>query len=150
MVDEANPKPKRSRPSRPQPRFEFLILADRAEVVNGKLYMMGGCWQQTWSVGFPVAYPLGLAIGMTMIPARGKSDYRLELRLDGPQGADIQPRALTFSRISTPEDLPEVPAALGVSVVAILPSAGMYTLTATLETGATKSVEFTVGLLHDS
>lgn len=29
-------------------RLEWLILADEAEVVNGKLYLMGGGWDKLW------------------------------------------------------------------------------------------------------
>ena len=27
-----------------KPTIDFLLIADRAEVVSGKLYMMGGAW----------------------------------------------------------------------------------------------------------
>ena len=42
---------------------EWIILADAAEVVNGKLYLLGGGWDTlVVNSGFPVARPIGMAI----------------------------------------------------------------------------------------
>ncbi len=44
--------------------IDFLLLADRAEVLNGKLYMMGGAWdrRQIRSIDSPVS--LTMVIGV--------------------------------------------------------------------------------------
>jgi hypothetical protein len=43
---------------------EWIILADAAEVVNGKLYLLGGGWDTlVVTTGFPVTRQCGLAVG---------------------------------------------------------------------------------------
>jgi len=44
-------------------QLDFLILADRAEAVNGKLYLLGGAWDR---------------LGLTSLP--GQPTARLRLR----------------------------------------------------------------------
>ncbi len=40
-----------------------MILADSAEVINGKLYMLGGGWDAlTINSGFPKTYPVSVAV----------------------------------------------------------------------------------------
>jgi hypothetical protein len=45
-----------------QLEIEWVILADSAEVLNNKLYLMGGGWENLIAnTGFPVAYPCAVA-----------------------------------------------------------------------------------------
>jgi hypothetical protein len=45
--------------------FEFLILADAAQAVGGKLYMLGGGWDVlTISSSFPARHPFSIALGL--------------------------------------------------------------------------------------
>jgi hypothetical protein len=46
------------------PDVDFLILADRAEVIGNKLYMMGGGWDQVMlpSVQVPIFIGIGIAL----------------------------------------------------------------------------------------
>lgn len=47
--------------------IEFLILADSAEVVGSKLYMLGGGWEVlTINSGFPAASPFAIALGLSV------------------------------------------------------------------------------------
>ncbi|MGH7897657.1 MAG: DUF6941 family protein [Candidatus Binatia bacterium] len=43
-------------------KVEFLILCDAAQVVDGKLYMLGGAWNVHRSPVFPVNVQFGLAL----------------------------------------------------------------------------------------
>src|SRR5712692_7380627 len=43
--------------------IEYLMLADRAEAVNGKLYVMGGGWDRNFVEDFRQPVPLSLAVG---------------------------------------------------------------------------------------
>ena len=47
-----------------RPEIDFLILADRAEAVNGKLYMMGGGWDRLTILDFAQPVGINLAIGV--------------------------------------------------------------------------------------
>jgi hypothetical protein len=47
----------------PPVRLEWLILVDAAEVVNGKLYVLGGGWDRlTITSDFPVTHPSAMAV----------------------------------------------------------------------------------------
>jgi hypothetical protein len=43
---------------------DYLLVADRAEVVNGKLYLMGGSWDRLRPAKFPYGMVLGIAVGV--------------------------------------------------------------------------------------
>ena len=47
-----------------KPEIDYLLVADRAEVVNGKLYLMGGAWDRISPSTFPHRMILGIAIGV--------------------------------------------------------------------------------------
>jgi hypothetical protein len=46
------------------PRVEFFILADYAEAVNGKLYLMGGGWEQIFVDDFGKPVEISFAVGV--------------------------------------------------------------------------------------
>ncbi len=47
--------------------IEWLILADAAEIVNGKLYMMGGGWNRiTANSELPLTKSFGISISVTV------------------------------------------------------------------------------------
>ena len=46
------------------PEIDYLLVADRAEVVNGKLYLMGGSWDRIQPQQFPHRMMLGIALGV--------------------------------------------------------------------------------------
>ncbi len=46
------------------PEIDYLLVADRAEVVNGKLYLMGGSWDRIQPQQFPHRMMLGIAMGV--------------------------------------------------------------------------------------
>jgi hypothetical protein len=48
-------------------KVEWLIIGDYAEIVGGKLYLMGGGWDVlTVNTGFPLTRPLGLAAAFSV------------------------------------------------------------------------------------
>ena len=47
-----------------RPEVDYLLVADRAEVVNGKLYLMGGSWDRITPPQFPHRMMLGIALGV--------------------------------------------------------------------------------------
>ena len=47
-----------------KPEIDYLLVADRAEVVNGKLYLMGGSWDRIQPPTFPHRMMLGIALGV--------------------------------------------------------------------------------------
>ena len=46
---------------------EFLILADAAQAIGGKLYMLGGGWDvMTINSGFPAQHPFAIGLGLSV------------------------------------------------------------------------------------
>ena len=44
-------------------QIEWLILADAAQIADGKLYLLGGGWDRIWvNAGFPSVHSVALAI----------------------------------------------------------------------------------------
>lgn len=48
----------------PGPEVEFLILAEHAEAIHGKLYLMGGAWETIHVARFDQPVTLSLAAGI--------------------------------------------------------------------------------------
>ena len=60
-------------------KLEFLILADFVEAVNGKLYVMGGGWDQSRNPAYPATIRAGIAVGLLV--AWEETNERIPIRL---------------------------------------------------------------------
>ncbi len=69
-----------------EPDVDFLIIADRAEAINGKLYMMGGAWDQI-TVADP-AQPINFSVAMGInIPWNATNEHhRMRLVVEDADG----------------------------------------------------------------
>ncbi len=48
-------------------KVEWIILADHAETINNKLYLMGGGWETlTVNTAFPLRHPCGIAVAFSV------------------------------------------------------------------------------------
>jgi hypothetical protein len=127
-----------------QPEIDFLILADRAESLNGKLYMMGGVWDQIGVVDFTKPIAFSLALGL-LIPWNATNlDHTLQVRLLDEDGNVLFGVDGGF-KAGRPPQLP--PGAsqhnvLTFTVAAILPKPGAYRAEATINGAATRSTSF--------
>src|SRR5690348_12556936 len=75
--------------SETQPTIDFLILADRAEALNGKLYMMGGGWDVLAppKAGEPVSFSVALGI---LVPWLATNiDHRCIVQLEDADGRKL-------------------------------------------------------------
>lgn len=61
---------------------DYLLLADRAEVVQGKLYLIGGGWDRLGLSGLPGPADFDLAVGVLVGYHETNSRHRLELQLE--------------------------------------------------------------------
>ena len=61
--------------------IDFLILADTVEAVNGKLYMMGGGWNQLTIPQFPAPIRLGIALGLLVPSDNAGQKHQLQLTI---------------------------------------------------------------------
>lgn len=65
---------------------QWLILCDRAEVVAGKLYLMGGGWTRANAGEFPVDQAMGIAIGVSVPWDQTNRPHQLHLEMQDEDG----------------------------------------------------------------
>jgi len=72
---------------------EFLILADSAEAVGGKLYMLGGGWDVlTINSAFPAQHPFAIALGLSVPWNETNQRHNVSVEItsdDGQQAATM-------------------------------------------------------------
>jgi len=79
-------------------RLDFLVLADRAEAVNGKLYMVGGGFDRVSVPVFPANANFDVALGAMVDYNETNEPHSFELRLEnvdnevvlGPIGGQVE------------------------------------------------------------
>lgn len=127
-----------------QPEVDFLILADRAEAVSGKLYMMGGAWDQIGVLDFTKPVSFSIALGI-LIPWNATNlDHNLRVHLLDEDGTRLFSMDGGF-RAGRPPQLPQGGAqhnVLAITVTALLPKAGAYTVEATINENASRTTSF--------
>jgi hypothetical protein len=71
-------------------RAEWIILADAAEVVNSKLYLMGGGWDRLIvNQPFPVQQPVALAVSFEVDWNETNVRRPVELRIEDEDGRQL-------------------------------------------------------------
>lgn len=74
-----------------QPEIDFVIIADRAEVVNGKLYLMGGGYDRiVIGNSMPHRFPLSFAVGVLVPWNACNIEHRLQFAIEDPEGRDLE------------------------------------------------------------
>ncbi len=61
---------------------DFLILADRAEALDGKLYMMGGAWEQTLASDLEQPVKISLALAVLVPWNRTNEDHTAKITIE--------------------------------------------------------------------
>jgi hypothetical protein len=61
--------------------IDYLLVADRAEVVNGKLYLMGGSFDRLQPPRFPFQLMLGVAVGIRVPLSETDDTHKLHVEL---------------------------------------------------------------------
>ena len=70
-------------------RIEFLVLADFAEVVNSKLYLMGGGWDRFAPPNYPAPMRWGIAVGVRVPWLESNIPHRISLTLRTEDGVEL-------------------------------------------------------------
>jgi hypothetical protein len=127
-----------------QPEVSFLILADRAEAIGGKLYMMGGAWDQIAVVDFSKPVLFSIALGITIPWNATNTDHKLQVQLMDEDGNRLFSVDGSF-KAGRPPQLPQGASqnnVLAFAAAAVLPQAGTYSVDATLNESTSRSVSF--------
>lgn len=74
--------------------IEFLLLGDHAEALNGKLYMMGAGWTDSWRGERPEGAPtpithFGVGVGVLVPYTETNRQHHLALRVEREDGQQI-------------------------------------------------------------
>jgi len=70
---------------------DFFTLADSAQVVGDKLYMLGGGWSFVRAPAYPVAHPMAVAVGFSVdwMETTGRHEFRIELQSEESGGQKL-------------------------------------------------------------
>jgi hypothetical protein len=71
------------------PTIDFLILADHAEALNGKIYLMGGGWDVRAVRDFSQPVPLTLALAVLVPWTATNQRHQLRLRVEDADGRQL-------------------------------------------------------------
>ena len=85
-----------------QVEIDFLLLADRAEVLNGKLYMMGGAWdrRQIRDIDAPVSLTI---VASVLVPWNLTNEpHRLRIRIEDEDGSPVPPEVEATVNVGRP------------------------------------------------
>jgi hypothetical protein len=64
----------------------FLMLTDHSEVLNGKVYAMGGGWNMLHFPELPTEHAFGIAFGLDVPWDQTNERHTLHLQVDDPDG----------------------------------------------------------------
>jgi hypothetical protein len=71
--------------------IDFALLSDVAEVVNGKIYLLGGAIDTIWSPQLPVVHNrMSLVIRFMMTPGELDRQHKVEINLITEDGKRLQ------------------------------------------------------------
>jgi hypothetical protein len=124
---------------------DFLLLADRAEAINGKLYMLGGAWERVGVNDFGQPLGISIALGVLVPWSQTNVSHAVVLTLRDADGRGLNFRIEAsfvtgrppFLSGETQRVLLAIP---GASV--LLPGPGDYLIVASLDGVEAKSVRF--------
>ena len=89
-----------------RPFVDFLILADYVETANGKLYMMGGAWENYTVLDPNRPLRFGVAIAI-MVPWGATNElHTLTLRIEDADGKPATPTMTAEFQVGRPPNLP--------------------------------------------
>ena len=128
-------------------RVEWLILADYAEIVGGKLYLMGGGWDVLMAnAAFPLVRPLGIAAAFSVAWNETNQRHNVEIEIQTDDGQPVGKVSAEFE-VGRPPGIragQEQRFQLAANVTISLESPGTYVIVARLEGQEETRVPFNV------
>src|SRR5437660_12501419 len=80
-------------------RVEFVMVADAAQVVDGKLYVLGGAWNQYRCTAFPTQVSVSIVTSILVEADETDRGIPISLMLADGEGVPIIPEAQAELRI---------------------------------------------------
>ena len=125
--------------------IEFLILADSAQAVGGKLYMLGGGWSQYRARAFPIQLVAGIALGLSVPWDETNQKRSVELSIVDEDGQVILSPVTTQVELGRPPGLKPGSSqriVIAATVGFRLPKAGRYEVVCRVEGQELKRIYF--------
>lgn len=126
--------------------IDFLLLADRAEVIGGKLYTMGAAWDRIGVADFAQPVQISVALGVLVPWTRTNERHAIVLTARDADGRPLDFRIEASFVAGRPAQLDGETQRVLMAIPAAtihLPGPGVYVLTADLDGAEVRSVRFT-------
>jgi hypothetical protein len=138
---------RRTRSPLPRTEPEYLILADAAEALNGKLYLMGGGWDSIFVRDISQQVTVGIACGILIPYGETDDEHSLTLALEDQDGEQVtSPLTVKFKtgRPPTLDRGASMHLPFAIKAEYPLPAYGTYVVRATVDNNpeATRSTTF--------
>jgi hypothetical protein len=122
---------------------DFLILADFAQAVGGKLYLQGGGWSRFNPASYPAAVQFGVGLGVRVPYEETEDKHHVELKMQTADGAELWKIDADLETGRPPGSRGEAQLAiLAVSGGAQLQGPGEFVLRASVDGKERKRVSF--------
>ena len=117
-------------------RVEWLILADGAQTVGNKLYLLGGGWDTvSASTSFPVEHHMAVAVSFLVPWDETNMKHNFQLEILTEDGVSLTRIGGQFE-VGRPAGIPggsEQRSQIAVDMMIALPKVGVYVVVAKLE-----------------
>jgi hypothetical protein len=146
--EQASSPRRRKRQGLPLPRshVEYLLLADKVEVLNRKLYMMGGGWDNIVPASYERPVSISIACGVVVPWNETDDTHKLTVTLEDADGQQIVPplsASIKTGRHPALEPGASTHLPFAIAVELILPGPGSYTVRASMDDNNESARSFT-------
>jgi hypothetical protein len=120
-------------------KIEFLILADSAQVVGGKLFMLGGAWNLHRSGNYPSQFQFSIALSIIVPWDEAGVRHPFTLTIADDAGVPVIPQIQGQFEVGKSDQIPNETAQralVSVNLTMAVPHPGRYIVSATA--GASK------------
>lgn len=133
VVYVAVPKARRAKQPLPQAEIDFVVLADSAQVVQQKLYLLGGGWNQLSAGAYPANHPMAIAVGVLVPWALTDETHAITVDMVDEDGNPIAQTITAELKVGRPPNLKRGStqrAMFSIQGIIGIPRAGSYTVRA--------------------
>lgn len=127
--------------------IDFLILADAAQVADGKLFLLGGGWDRLAVPTLPTAQSVGIAVGIVVPWGDTNAPHQLVLTVEDEDGGAVLPPVEVRIEVGRPPGLPagaDQRVMVAFNAQLALSRLGDYAVTASLGAGIQRRLRFGV------
>lgn len=118
-------------------RVEWMIVADHADVVNHKLYLMGGGWDAIQTAeAFPIGRPIGIALAIRVPWTETNERHTIEIEIHDEDAKNSLARIEGQFEVGRPPGMPKGHTQrfqMAVNLPLQIEKAGGYTIVARID-----------------